>query len=428
MIKNFLSWMYSDPEYSASYYKNLIEQPPSTPKAPTTQHPNWQPPQPKLTPQGKGTGKGVSFSIPASHPIGEGAPPPIMRPPPASTQPQPQPNTASSSAHNPNPTQPVDANRVIKALFEATLGNHYSPELRKEIQHNTVELLEKLTQPIPPPEPIPTIPEKTLQERLEHLKTTTQGVTDIQKMITTLFESIDVCGLELNQERCEALLAHQDYFDRAMLENMFNYQKHEKTKQDHRIELHEHWGNPEQMEAILDPTNQDDLPELKVREQAAFLKEKLRGNVEYAKLKSRLSHEQEQGSAEQRNFEQTIMNTHNHFTKLRADLTRDDVAQRTHYESNLNLQKLQYQQATSDFDKKMDEMRKTNMEKEKARIDAIHAQLRTTEPQPQPDAQHATTPFAPGPCPAQLPPQTQQSHNPGHFLAEGGAAVRPLTR
>ena len=50
-------------------------------------------------------------------------------------------------------------------------------------------------------------------------------------------------------------------------------------------------------------------------------------------------------------------------------------------------------------------MRKTNMEKEKARIDAIHTQLRTTEPQPQPDAQHATSPFAPGPCPAQQPPQ-----------------------
>ena len=146
---------------------------------------------------------------------------------------------------------------------------------------------------------------------------------------------------------------------------MVYYAKHEKTKQDMRIELHLHWGNPEQMEAILDPTNQDDLPEDLVRQQAAFLKEKLRGNVEYAKLKSRLGHEQEQGAAEQRNFEQTIMNTHNHFTKLRADLARDDIAQRTHYESNLNIQKLQYQQATADFDKKMDEMRKTNMEKKK---------------------------------------------------------------
>jgi hypothetical protein len=168
MIKNFLAWIYSDPKYSASYYKNLIEKPPSTPKAPVTQHPSSEPSEPKATPKAKGSGKGFqetawSTKAQAASLATQQPSPPIMQPPPSSTQPQPQPSNAASSSHNPNPTQPVDGNRVIKALFEATLGNQYTPELIEEIQHDTTELLEKLARPTPPPEVLPTIPEKSLQ-------------------------------------------------------------------------------------------------------------------------------------------------------------------------------------------------------------------------------------------------------------------------
>ena len=127
MIKTFLSWIYSDPKYSASYFKNLIDTPirnlPSKPKAPETQQPSSQPSQSKA----KGKGSQAIGASPATQQVS----PPIMRPPPAkeanpatqpvsppimhppptqpqATQPQPQPQSsnAASSAHNPN-TQPV---------------------------------------------------------------------------------------------------------------------------------------------------------------------------------------------------------------------------------------------------------------------------------------------------------------------------------
>ena len=140
LLRAFLTWIYSDSKYSASYYKNLVEQPgfttppqPNRPTASTSQSSNWKPAQPKFpTPKGKGIGKGS--------PIGVGALPPPMHPPPADPpQPQHQPNTPPPTAQSPNPKQQVDTDRVVRALDEATTGNQYNAEMRKEIQHKTAE-------------------------------------------------------------------------------------------------------------------------------------------------------------------------------------------------------------------------------------------------------------------------------------------------
>jgi len=261
-LRFFLSWIYNDPKYSASYYKNLVgpggiitspPQPnqPTQPSQPS--HPsNIKPPQPKWATSSTKKGKGKGG------PIGVGPLPPPNHPPPDEpAQPQNQPNTQPPTPQNSNPTkQQVNTDHVKRALDEATHGNQYNDEARQGIQKTIAELLEKLQQPIPPEQPSPTTPQKSLQEHLDHLTNTSQSLTNIQKMISTLYESLDVLGLELEKKRYEVLLAHQAYTDRAMEENLCRYKKREEAKQEHRNMLHQHWGNPTKMEEILDQKNQ----------------------------------------------------------------------------------------------------------------------------------------------------------------------------
>ena len=110
-------------------------------------------------------------------------------------------------------------------------------------------------QPKPEEQPAPSAPHLTLEQYYDNLVKTTKDMEYIMEMIQTLFAALDIHTLDLDRKRAEMMLAHQAYTERAMCENLAKFKKREETKQAHRQELLEHWGNPKQwLIKVADPT------------------------------------------------------------------------------------------------------------------------------------------------------------------------------